>query len=78
MAISSTNKKILYIYKLLLFVWLVLKVYLNHIVCDFIRTYKHMNSLKKEATYFNFIRLFVKVTKLFKCHGFIDHVTVHP
>ena len=57
-AAFSRNKKIMYIYKLLLFVWLVLVAYLNHIVCDFVRTYKHINSLKKEATYSHFIRFF--------------------
>ena len=78
LAVSSRNKKIIYIYRLLLFVWSVLVVYLNHIVCDFVRTYKHMKSLKKEATYSHFIEFFVKATKLFECDGFIDHVTVHP
>ena len=78
MALSSRNKKIIYIYRLLLFVWLVLVVYLNHIECDFVRTYKHMNSLKKEATYSHFIVFFVKTTKLFECDSFVDHVTVHP
>src|SRR5277367_6374454 len=61
-AISSRNKKIMYIYRLLLFVWLVLVLYLNHIVCDFVRAYKHMNSLKKETTYSHFIRFFIEAT----------------
>src|SRR5277367_368273 len=76
--VSPRNKKIMYIYRLLLFVWSVLVMYLNHMVCDFVRTYKHMNSLKKEATYSHFIVFLVKATKLFECDGFIDHVTVHP
>ena len=76
-AVSSRNKKIMYIYRLLLFIWLVLVMHLNHIVCDFIRRYKHMDFFKKEATYSHFIRFFVQATKPSECDSFINHVTAY-
>jgi hypothetical protein len=47
-------------------------------VYNLIGRYEHMNSFKKEATYFHFIRFLMKATKSFECSGFTDHVTVHP
>ena len=77
-AVSSKNIKIMYIYKLLLSIWLILVMHLNHIVCDFVRRYKHMNSFKKKATYSHFIRFFVQATKPFKCDSFANDVTAYP
>ena len=58
-AVYLRNKQIMYIYKLLLSIWLVLVMHLNHIVYDFIGKYKYINFFKNQATYSHFIKFFV-------------------